>query len=627
MISRLTAYVRGIFGRRRIEEESDEELRFHLEHEIAAHVARGMSPHDARRAALRDLGGLTQTTEAVRAVRSLGVDALWLDVRYALRVLTRERSFTATAFLTIVLLVGGSTAVFTLVNSVLLRPLPYPESGRIAMIQAVDGHWRLTYDEVQRLQSATSNFEAWGLFRPGYSVTLDRTSENPLPVWDMRISPGLFPLLGIDVVLGRPLVPDDELDANPDVGVISYDLWQKRFGGAADVIGKSFEWRQGRTLTVVGVTAPGAHVPTNLLNSMPIVWNPIRVSQRPGETMRFVTLARLKADRSVRTARRELAGLTSAGAGGRAFNATSLLDSIVGDTQRVLWIFFAAVLAVLFIGVANLVSLQLVRNASRERELGVRAALGAGRWRLVRQLATESLVLGVVGGVGGFFIARTVVSGIVSTLPRDFPRANEIALDAPVWIFAIAVSAMVALAIGILPALRVVRPGLAQRVSEGARSATLSHRRARIQRVLIAFETGAALVLLVGAGLLVNSFGRLITQSAGMQEDNLWAVRATLPPRYQSPRDTEYWTNALRLIRELPGVERAAIAINDTGPLGGGDRMFGGLRPEGGAPRETASASAIATSGPATSRRSAFRSSRDGRSWTRTSPAGRTSPC
>ena len=285
----------------------------------------------------------------------------------------------------------------------------------------------------------------------------------------------------------------------------------------------------------------------------------------------------------MRTASREVAGLSAVGPGGRRFNATGLLDRVVGDTQRVLWVFFAAVLAVLLIGIANLVSLQLVRNASRERELGVRAALGAGRWRLVRQLATESLILGVLGGAAGLFVATSVVGAAVAALPRNFPRADQISVDRPVWVFAIAVSAIVTLAIGILPAVRVVRPGLAQRVNEGGGSATLSRRRAVIQRGLIVFETAAALGLLVGAALLVNSLGRLISQSAGMAEQDLWVVRASLPPRYQSPRDTEYWMNALRLIRELPGVERATITMNDGGPLAGGDIRFGGLKPEGGA--------------------------------------------
>jgi putative ABC transport system permease protein len=570
-------------GRQR-QRDLDAELQFHLDAEADEQKMAGLSDQAAARAARRSLGSLALITEDTRAVWMWGsVERLGQDARYAWRVLARERSFTATALLTIVLLVGGTTAVFTLVSSVLLKPLPYPESGRIAMVQAVDEQsTALTYDEFQRLQTATDSFDAWGLFRPGYTVTLDRTTDDPLQVQDMRITPGLFPLLGIQVILGRPLVADDELDASPDVGVISYDLWQKRFGGSADVIGRTFAWRQNRTMTIVGVTAAGAQVPTNWLNGMPFVWNPIRASQRTGPSIRFQALARLKADRSLRTASRELAGLGTGGPRGRTYAATSLLDRVVGDTRRVLWVFFAAVVTVLFIGVANLVSLQLVRNASRERELGVRAALGAGRWRLVRQLATESVVLGVLGGMGGLLAAKSVVGGIVSTLPTNFPRADQIALDAPVWFFAIGVSAIVTLAIGVLPALRVVRAGLAQRVSESSRSATLTQRRARLQRVLIVFETGAALMLLVGAGLLVNSLGRLITQDAGMQEPNLWAARASLPPRYQAPRDTEYWMNALRLIRDLPGVERATIAMNTIGPLDGGDIRRGGLHPEGG---------------------------------------------
>ncbi len=563
----------------------DAELQFHIDAEAEERMADGLAEHEARQAARRSLGNLALVREEARAVWTWGAaERLLQDLRYAIRVLARERSFTATALLTIVLLVGGTTAVFTLVNSVLFRPLPYPESRRIAMIQAVDDRrTTLTYDEAQRLQRVATSFDRWGLYRPGYVVTLDRSSDHPLPVQDMRITPGLFPLLGIRVVLGRPLVADDELDANPDVGVISFDLWHTRFAGATDVIGRTFAWRDGRTLTVVGVTAPGADVPTNWLSAggrgLPIVWNPIRVSNRSGPSIRFAVLARLKSDRSMGAASRELAGLGIAGPSGRRFEATGLLDRIVGDTQRVLWVLFAAVLAVLFIGVANLVSLQLVRNARRERELGVRAALGAGRWRLVRQLATESLVLGVLGGAGGLFAATNVIKAVVATLPRDFPRAGQISIDGPVWAFAIVVSAIVTLAIGLLPAVRVVRPGLAQRVN----TATLSRRRAGIQRGLIVFETAAALVLLVGAALLVNSLGRLLSQNAGMHEQNLWVVRGALPPRYQSPRDTEYWTNALRLIRELPGVERATITMNDGGPLAGGDISFGGLEPEGGA--------------------------------------------
>ena len=298
-----------------------------------------------------------------------------------------------------------------------------------------------------------------------------------------------------------------------------------------------------------------------------------------------MVLARLKPGRPISAVNAEITArrpLTDSNSGAnRPVDARLLLDEIVGDSQRVLWVFFGAVTCVLLIGVANLVSLQLVRNAGRERELAVRAALGASRWRLVRQLLVESLVLGVVGGAGGVLAASTAVDLVTSALPAGFPRADQIALDGAVWVFAALVSALVGVTIGVIPALRSIQPGLMQRVNEGGGSATLSHRRARIQRGLIAFETAAALVLLVGAGLLVNSFGRLISEDAGMRERDLWVVRGTLPMRYRSPADTEFWLSALRHLRELPDVESAALVVNDGGPLDGRDIMRGGIVPEG----------------------------------------------
>ena len=570
------------------EAELDAELQFHIETEAEEQIAAGLPADNARQAARRSLGNITLTKEDARAVWTWGpVERLLQDVRYAIRVLARQPSFTATAVATIVLIVGGTTAVFTLVNAVLLRPLPYPASSRLVIVRAHDprGGTGLSYPDVQRLQGHLASFEAWGLYRgPGYISTLDRNSDNPLPVQDMRVTPELFPLLGLRVVLGRPLASDDAIDANPDVAVIGHDLWRTRFGGTPDVLGKSFELRPARTVTVVGVAAPGSDVPGNWI-SFPIVWHPIRVSERAAPHQRFTVLARLKAGRPISAANAEIAArppLTDPTSGAnRPVGAALLLDHVVGDSQRVLWVFFGAVTCVLLIGVANLVSLQLVRNTGRERELGVRAALGASRWRLIRQLLVESLLLSVVGGAGGLLAASNAVGLVTAALPANFPRANQIALDNAVWVFAALVSALVGVTIGVVPALRSIQPRLMKSVNEGAWSATLSHRRARIQRGLIAFETAAALVLLVCAGLLVNSFGRLMSEDAGMRERDLWVVRGTLPMRYHSPADTEFWLSALRLFRELPDVESAALAVNDGGPLGGGDSLRGGVVPDG----------------------------------------------
>ena len=579
--------LKSLWRRDTRESELEAELQFHIDAEAEEHIEAGLPPDRARQAALRAIGNVTLAREDAREVWTWGsVERFLQDVRYATRVLARQPSFTATALATIVLIVGGTTAVFTLVNSVLLRPLPYPASHRLVMVRAHDprGFTTMTYRDAERLQDQLASVEAWGLYRLGYSGVLDQNSDRPLLVQDMRVTPELFPLLGLKVVLGRPLAPDDVLDGNPDAAVIGHDLWQTRFGGTPDVLGKSFELRPGLTVTVVGVAAPGSDVPGNG-NPLPIVWHAIRVSERASANLRFTMLARLKPGRSIGavnaeiTARQPLRDLNSGAT--RPVDATLLLDQIVGDSQRVLWVFFGAVTCVLLIGMANLVSLQLVRNAGRERELAVRAALGASRWRLVRQLLVESLVLGVVGGAGGLFAASNAVGLVTSALPANFPRADQIALDGAVWVFAALVSVLVGVTIGVIPALRSIQPGLMQRVNESGGSATLSHRRARIQRGLIAFETAAALVLLVGAGLLVNSFGRLISEDAGMRERDLWVVRGILPNRYRPPADTDFWLSALPHLRELEDVESAALVVNDSGPLDGRDITRSGIVPEG----------------------------------------------
>jgi len=577
----------SLWRRQAREDELEAELQFHLETEAEEHIDAGLPADRARQAALRALGNVTLAKEDAREVWTWGaVERLLQDVRYAIRVLARQRAFTATAIATIVLIVGGTTTVFTLVNSVLLRPLSYPSSNRLVMVRAHDpgGGTTMSYRDAERLKDQVASVEAWGLYRLGYSGILDQNTDRPLLVQDMRITPELFSLLGLKVVLGRPLAPDDALDANPDAAVIGHDLWQTRFGGSPDVLGKSFELRPGLTVTVVGVATPGSDVPGNS-RPLPIVWHAIRVSQLAATSRGITVLGKLKPGRSLSavnaeiTARRPLTESTSSAT--RPVDAVLLLDEIVGDSQRVLWVFFGAVTCVLLIGVANLVSLQLVRNAGRERELALRSALGANRWRLVRQLLVESLLLGVVGGAGGVLAASTAVDLVTSALPTGFPRAEQIALDGAVWVFAAIVSALVGVTIGVIPALRSIQPGLMQRVNEGGGSATLSHRRARIQRGLIAFETAAALVLLVGAGLLVNSFGRLISEDAGMRERDLWVVRGTLPMRYRSPADTEFWLSALQHVRELQDVESAALVVNDGGPLGGGDHMLDRIVPEG----------------------------------------------
>jgi predicted permease len=587
MLARLMAYVRGLFRRREIETEASEELQFHIDRETEANLARGMSRADARRVALAELGGLTQTTERIREVRAISSGLLALDVRYGLRALLVSRRFTVVALLTIVLMVGGITTIFTLVHAVLLRPLPYPDAGRLTIVKSTEPKGfgtAVALPDVLAFQKRSQSFDAWGLFRVGYVTPIADPQNMPMPVQDMRVTADLFPLLGIGVATGRPLLPTDSDPAAPDVAVISYDLWQSQFGGG-DVLNRTIQIRR-KPHAIVGVTEPHADVPTNWL-SYPIVWRPVR--ETTDSALAFTTIARLRKGVPAERGSAELALLAEGLAAehpqthkDRTASAILLLDEIVGDFKRVLWIFFAAVSAVLLIGVANLVSLQAARNGTREREISLRSALGASRGQIIRQLLVESLLLCAAGGAAGLALAWPSIRLIVSTLPEGFPRADRIAIDSGVALFAFAVSLAVAVVIGIVPAWQASRVDLTARLKEGGRSATAGAQRSRMQRALIAFETAAALVLLIGAGLLANSFQRLITRHAGMREDNLWAVTGTLPSRYRDGAvQTTFWVSALEHARKQPGVSSAAVVVNATAPLTGGDILEGDVVPEG----------------------------------------------
>jgi putative ABC transport system permease protein len=500
------------------------------------------------------------------------------DVRYSVRALVGSPRFTLVALLTIVLMVGGITTIFTLVQAVLLRPLPYPDADRLFIVESIQPNafgTTVPLPDVLTFQEHSQSFDRWGLYRVGYLETLIDAHNEPLSVQDIRVTPDLFPMLGIGTALGRALLPSDADPRSPDVAVISYDLWQTLFAGDGNVVGKTLSVR-GRPVTVVGVTPQGADVPTNWL-TYPIMWRPIRDTTEP--SLRFTTLARLRHDASIEQGRAELAVLAERLATAhpethkeRTATATLLLDEIVGNYKRVLWIFFSAVSCVLLIGIGNLTSLQLARNGAREREIALRAALGAGRGQVVRQLVVESVLLCGAGGMLGFAVAWPAVRLIATTLPPRFPRADQIGIDVGVALFACGVSLAVGLVVGVLPAWQASRVDLTARLNEGGRAATLSAGRSRMQRALIAFQTAIALILLIGAGLLANSFYRLISRDAGMREEGLWLVTATLPSRYRDNAvQAAFWTSALEQVRAVRGVESAAVAVNSLGPLSGGD--------------------------------------------------------
>jgi predicted permease len=574
-----------MLSRRRAAREAAEEWRFHLDREIETHVARGLPPSEARRAALRDLGGLLQTTDAVRDVRTFGVEALWRDVRVAVRALVARRRFGIVAMLTLVVLVAGLTTIFAFVDAVLLRPLPYPSGERlVAIAPASDAMRNITLAEARRLSRDSPSLEAWALFRTGSGATLDATT-NPTPVAQMRVTPSVFAVFGIPVVVGRPLVDDDGKPGAPDAAVIGYDVWQSHFDGSPDVIGTLMTLGD-RSWRIVGVAASGADVPGNRW-SFPIVWQAAKDGRDDDGT--FDVVARMRTGASLRQTRAELARASArveqerrGTPRDRALTVTPLRDAIVGDAKHVLWIFFAAVCCVALIGIGNLIGLQLVRQASRERETALRAALGAGRWQLVRPVLVEAVLFGGAAGACGLLLAWLCTRTLLSALPAQFPRADQIAVDVRVTMFAVGASLVIGAIIGAVPAWRASRRDIARTVRAGGHGVVGRGHRNGVRRGMVAAETALACVLLVGAALLVNSFGRLFTEDAGMRERDLWIASGQLPQsvRYMGQgRALAWWTSALEAVRQLPDVESAALAVNSGGPLSGFDIMAGRIAP------------------------------------------------
>lgn len=592
MLTKLLARIRGITRRRTALGEADDELAFHLAQATDAYLARGASPDEARRLARRDLGGLTQATESIREVRALPLGALGRDVHYAFRALAATPRFTTVALLTTILMVGGITTIFAMVNAVLLRPLPYPDAGRLLVVTSHQPKLfgtTVALPDIRRFQRAVPGIEAWGLYRLGYLAPVAAADGRRLAVQDMEVSSDLFPMLGLEVVLGRPILPSDSDPAAAGVAVISDDLWQSVFGRAGDVIGRTLHIRN-LAVVVVGVAGPAANVPLNWLAS-PIVWRPIPNDGQASH--RFSTLARRRADVSQARAAAAFAAAADTLAAehpqthaGRTAQVTSLLDSVTGGFAPILWVFFGTVSCVLLIGGCNLVSLQLARNGDRSRELSLRAALGASRARLVRQLVVESVLLAAAGGLAGLATAWLALRVIVAALPSGFPRTDAIGLDLRVALFAAVISLVVGVVVGLASSYRASRVDLASHLNDGGRGATPGGRRARLQRALIAVETATALALLIAAALLATSFERLLSRNAGMREEGLLAVSARLPTFHPRRTDAVFWGTALHEIRALPGVDSAAVMINSPAPLSGFDMSVGGVLPEIGTPAE-----------------------------------------
>jgi predicted permease len=571
---------RLLFHRNEIDGELDDEVRSHLALTTDQKIADGMNPEEARRTAQVELGGVEQVKERVREARATAwFDTLLQDIRFGLRMLRKNPGFTTVAVLTLALGIGANSAFFSLVDAVLLRSLPFRDAGRLVAISE-------THPSIPNIGASVADFDDWkvdahsfeglGVYDPttlAHSVLMARGEPEELEA--AIVSHDLFPLLGIRPAAGRNFLVREDALGNGQVAILSNRMWKIEFGGKPGILGSSITMNS-KAYTVVGILPPGIRFPQNV-----DVWLPLGNLDEEDRATRFYhplfVIGRLRSGVTVSEARSELAGIAERLA--TAYPRTNheigvslqpLLDTYVGGLGRYLLILWTAVVLVLLITCANVASLLLVRATTREREMALRSALGAGRMRLFRQGLTESSVLGVIGGLFALLFACTAVRVLAKSLPQvlDAPilHLHEIRLSPDVVAMTFAISLISAAIFGLLPALNASRRGAgsvlqaSQRVSDyGARRFT--------HRLIVGGEVALAVMLLVSAGLLVRSLQQLIATSPGFVADHLLTTRIALPgDEYKSHEAVgQFYRRLFSKLRVLPGVE--GVATIDQTPL------------------------------------------------------------
>jgi putative ABC transport system permease protein len=567
VIARLAALARGYLRRGEIESEIDEELRDHLEREIEMHRARGLSPAEARRLALRDLGGLTQTQEETRDVRSTWADSLARDFRYATRVLRRSPRFTVTALALLVLGIGSTTAILSIVYAVLVRPLPYPDADRLIHVTEKDGIG-VAWPNYQDWLGRTKSFEVLGGSLVDAAIL--KTAEAQRRFEARNVTAGFFRVLGAAPHRGRLFDDADARPGAPRTVVVSYAFWQRELGGADAAIGRSITLGTS-TAQVIGVLPPGFRYlqPTELyLLLEPRVADNFRGMQSRTTHTGFYVVGRLRPEVDVASARAELATIQAAldreystDIQQRGVEVSSLADRIVGDMGPTLAVVGGAVALLLLITCVNLAGLLLNRSAIREHEFRIRSAIGGSRWDVVRQLLVEHGVLISAGAALGVAAGAFMLYGLLQLAPRDLPRLDEIHIDLAVMGWLTLLSAACAFIFGVVPALRTSDAGGDGLVIRSARGVARSGRAMRSG--LMIGEIALATVLLAGSGLMVRTMVQLSRVDPGFDAKNLQTVMFSLQgAAWPDERQQDFYPAVVERIRAIPGVKDAALTYS-----------------------------------------------------------------
>jgi predicted permease len=501
------------------------------------------------------------------------------DSRYAVRMLLRNPGFTIVAVLTLALGIGANTAIFSVVNSVLLAPLPYPGASRLVSVyqKTADGNYNaFSTPNFLAWRDQVRVFEQFGAIRPA-AFNLSG-GDQPERIIGANVSVGILPLLGVNPILGRMFLDEEDQPAGRSVVILSYGFWQRRFGGDPNVLGKPLTLN-GASYTVVGVMPRGFKLPQGEHELWaPLQLNPADVNGASRGIHWIFGLARLKPGITPEQAQKEADSVahrlgqehpqTDAGQG---LLLVPLIDDLVGNIRPVLWILLGAVGLVLLIACANVANLLLARASVRQREIAVRTALGASRTRTVCQLLTESFLLAGLGGTVGLVIAFRSVPLLVSLAPAaSIPRAGDIAVDGKVLIFTLIMTLVTGLVFGVVPTLQASKCDLNETLKQSGRSSGSNLRHRRVRSALVVCEVAVAVMLLVGAGLLLRSFVRLRNVNPGFNARHILSLQLSVPRSKSSGEQlTDFRRQVVERVAALPGVESAAVTRDV--PLSGVD--------------------------------------------------------
>ncbi len=559
----------GLFKRKRLERELDAEVRFHLEMQVDDNVRAGMKPEEARYAALRSFGGIDPVKEAYREGRAFSVvETTAQDVRYALRTLRGSPGFTITALAVLGLAIGINTAMFSVLNAVLLRPLPYRSPEQLVMLWSQDpgkdmrgttGYWN-----VEQWRRQNNSFVDLAFF-DGVSATLT-TADRAEKISAIRSSASLFEVLGVQPLHGR-IFTAEEAEQRQRLALISHRFWQSHFGGSFDAIGTNVHV-DGAPSQIIGI------LPADFRFSDVDVWEPHTMYPEWEASLRnlrgvgfWAVLGRLRPNVTVEQAQAEMNAIAGRldeqmppGQRNRAIAVVPLSLHVVGARPRLaLRMLAGAVFLVLLIAATNVASLSLARSASREREMAIRAALGASRTRIIRQLLAESLALSVTAGFLGLLVAYACIRVILAAKPGNLPGLNEVSLDSYVLGCALALCLLTGILVGLTPALTAVRRDLKPSSQEGGKGVAGGAATLHTRRVLVLGEFSLAIILLAGAGLLVRSLLSVQNVDLGFRPERVLSV--SLAPRASTTpaQRNSFYRSVIEQVESVPGVESAGV--------------------------------------------------------------------